>query len=111
MWWFGRWDSTKGAWDIDMKSSPKNRKRKEGIRAVKKGFIILLIVFVLLFLTTELADTLDFTTDGLFLQFVGGFLTILIFGLSFIGLFLLVYIFVGIYYFIKYFKYSDEDGK
>ena len=23
MWWFERWDSTKGAWDIDMKTSQR----------------------------------------------------------------------------------------
>ena len=109
MWWFGRWDSTKGAWDIDMKTSKKNRKRKEGAKAIKQGLIGLLIVAIIGSGASRTGNSIDFSSESIVTQIFGGLLVVITFASAVIGFFLVLMIIIGIYYYIRFFKYSDEN--
>ena len=111
MWWFGRWDSTKGAWDIDMKTSQQYRKRKEGTKAIKQGILGLLIVAIIGYGASLAGNSLDFTNESVFTMFLGGLFMIITFAATVISIFLFLMILIGIYYFIRFFKYSDQSPK
>lgn len=111
MWWFGKWDSTKGAWDIDMKTSQQYRKRKEGTKAIKQGFLGLLIVAIVGYGASLAGNSLDFTNESLFTMIFGGLLMIITFAATVISVFLVLMILIGIYYYIRFFKYSDENPR
>ncbi len=106
MWWFGRWDSTKGAWDIDIKTNDKYRKREEGIKGMKGGLFRVIIAAGVSFASMSFAARM--TPIEWYEKILGGILIILAFAAVLVGLFNLIMIFMGIYYFLRYFKYSNK---
>ncbi len=108
MWWYGRWDSTKGAWDIDMKTSEQYRKRKEGSKAIKQGLWGLLITAIIGSGASLLGNSLDFTNENVFTMLLGSLMMIITFAAAVISVFLILMILIGIYYYIRFFRYSDK---
>lgn len=103
MWWFGKWDSTKGAWDVDAKSTHKRRNRDEGIKAMKQGAMMMLAAAVVYAISFGITRVVEAPTEGIG-QFFGILLMLVTFAALLVGAFHGIMFVMGIYYYIRYYK-------
>lgn len=98
-WWFGSQDSTKGAWDVDLKENAKYKSRKAGLKIIIRG-IICLILFALLWFGMSLLTIYFNVERGNFIYYFIRFMRYILL----IPLVATLQIPIGLYYFIRYFQ-------
>ncbi len=57
-WWLSGPNSKDGAWDVDIRGKDEYRNRKSGFRILIRGLLSFVVLVILYFTLTYLADTL-----------------------------------------------------